>query len=341
MRITRDRRYMSIVLLVSALLVVSLLAASAVGAKECKKKGWLGVSLQDLTTSLREAMDISSETGVLVTEVVEDSPADKAGFKDGDIILKFQDSAITSPKALTKLVQGTAPETKARVVILRKGKEKTLDVHIGELEDCRKKCVIKMFGEDDDLLLFDDLALDMAVGGAPGLCMKWLGADLWLGVHPVDLSDQLAAHFGIKDGSGVLINEVVEDSPAEKAGLKAGDVILELGQERIEDTSELHHAIAEHDEGAEVVVTVLRGGKEKKITAVLEKSPHAKEFEIIKEFKKCPGNKHRMKVLAPKEDMVDIYMDWDEELDEDELEELKKEMEELKKEMEELKKNIK
>jgi serine protease Do len=273
--------------------------------------------------------------------VVEDSPAEKAGFKDGDVILKYQDNDITTPKLLTKLVQETAPDTKARVVISRKGKEKTLDVEIGELEDCQKKCVFKFLGEDDDELLLDDLALNMAIGGTPGLCMKMFGANLWLGVHPVDLSDQLAGHYGIKDGNGVLINEVVEDSPAEKAGLKAGDVILKLDEERIEDTSDLHQAIAEHESGAQVEVVIQRNGKEKKISATLEESPHAKDFEIIKKMKKFPGKKGRMKILAPEEDMVDIYMDFDEELEEEEFEDLKEELEELREELEALKKSLK
>ena len=140
---------------------------------------------------------------------------------------------------------------------------------------------------------------------------------------------------------GALVVKVVEDSPAEKAGLKAGDVILKLDEERIEDTSDLHQAIAGHESGTQVEVVIQRNGKEKKISATLEESPQAKDFEIIKKLKKFPGKKGRMKVLAPQEDMVDIYMDFDEELEEEELEELKEEMEELREELEDLKKSLK
>ena len=111
--------------------------------------------------------------------------------------------------------------------------EKTLTAEIGEL-DPEKTCTIKILGDTGKKELFLDLDDDLSLLGLPHLC-NWLGSDLWLGVHTVDLTEQLAKYFDVKDGHGILISEVVSESPAEKAGLKAGDILIKADGEPVED----------------------------------------------------------------------------------------------------------
>jgi predicted metalloprotease with PDZ domain len=322
----------------SLLPLMALLAASALifhgGTAEAgEKDGWLGVSLQRLTPELREAADISSDAGVLVTDVVEKSPAEKAGFEVGDIILKYDGEEVTSPRRLSKLVRKTSPNTKVKVDISRDGKKKTLTAEIGEL-DAEKACTIKIIGDKGKKELFLDFDDDLSLLGLPHLC-SWLGSDLWLGVHTVDLTDQLAKYFEVKNGHGILISEVVSESPAEKAGLKAGDILIKANGERVEDTSDLQDVIADHEQGDEIELVVLRKGKEKKLKATLEeRADHKKLRQELKEF---PRKLKRMKIMAPSHDLQDIDVEVEKYLEDFDMEDLETRLEDLEEEMNRIK----
>jgi C-terminal processing protease CtpA/Prc len=163
-------------------------------------------------------------------------------------------------------------------------------------------------------------------------------------VHTVDLSDQLAQYFHIKDGRGVLVKEVIEDSPAEKAGLKAGDVIIKTDGERIEDTPDLHQVIGGHEEGEDMELVVVRGGKEKKLTATLEEPPFHGADKLAKKLKKLPGKKapchERMKVKVPLHELKDIRVEVIKELDELDIQELEDRLDKLEEELDLIKEKI-
>ncbi len=335
MKTSFNRSRVVLLLPVLILLATSLLVVSTLTARETEKNGWLGVSLQELTADLCEAMDITSGTGVLITNVVEESPAQEAGIAVGDVILKYNDTAITSPGRLSRLVRKTAPGSKVTVEISRQGKEKSLYVKIGDLE--RKMEIYSLPGEID----LDEI---------PHLIGHWLGPDLWLGVHTVDLSDQLAQYFHIKDGRGVLVKEVIEDSPAEKAGLKAGDVIIKSDGERIEDTPDLHQVIGGHEQGEDMELVVIRGGKEKKLTATLEEPPFRDADKLAKKLKKLPKKlermimkapcHERMKVKAPLHELKDIHVEVIKEFDELDIQELEDRLDKLEEELNLIKEKI-
>jgi len=166
---------------------------------------------------------------------------------------------------------------------------------------------------------------------------------LWLGVKPVGLTDQLAGYFRVKDGRGVLVSEVIADSPAEKAGLKAGDVIVSLDDERVEDTMELRVTIAEHEEGDEVAVAVVRDGKEKTLRATLEESPESGPLALTRKLEKWPGTMKKIRIECPSQDMPDkSMMDFyiEKGLDEVELEEMEERLEKMEEELQRLKKEL-
>jgi len=319
-----------------AALLLTLWWPGGAGAEE-DGSGWLGVALQQLTPSLREAMDISSDAGVLITEVVEDSPAEEAGLKLGDVILEYDGQTVSSPRRLTKLVRVTEPQTEVTLRILRKGQEKTFRVKLGQKEP-GKHFKMRICGDDDEgeiLMGLDENALFL---GLPPFPEFWIAPGLWLGVKPIGLTEQLAGYFRVKDGSGVLIGEVFEDSPAEKAGLLAGDVIVGLDGERIEDTMELREEIEDHEEGEEVTVAVIRDGKEKSFRAVLEESPQSEHLAVTKKLEKWPHRMRTLRIGDPDEDLVDIYLE--KELDEEELEALEERLEEMEEKLEMLQEKL-
>jgi membrane-associated protease RseP (regulator of RpoE activity) len=329
-----------------ALMVASALFASSCVAEEDEDKGWLGVRLQGLTSDIRDAMDISTETGVLVTDIVDDSPAEEAGIEVGDVIQKFDGQTVSSPGQLSRLVGKTAPGQKVKVEISRDGQKKTITAQIGEREAIEKICKIKISGDEGE----EDLLIHCLSGveglGFPHCLSAWLGPDIWLGVHTIDLTDQLAEYFDIKDGLGVLISEVFEDSPAEKAKLEAGDVIVKAGGKHIEDTSDLREAIAEHEEGDEIELMVIRHGKEKKLKAILEKKPH-KEMKVIKKLRKIPQKLKCKKWKIHSHDAPEIDVEIDkalEDIDIDieafDLEDLDERLEELEEELERIKERL-
>jgi len=189
---------------------------------------------------------------VLIDDVVKDSPADKAGIKPGDILVKFNDKAILSPRSLERALWRTDPGDKANVVVWRDKKESTIQVTLVEKPEPEQFPFYSHRG--------------FWYGDSSGFKMPTYG---YLGVGLHDLGDQLAAYFGAKDG-GVLIESVEEDSPAEKAGFKAGDVIIKIGKEQVTESEEVSDRVREHKKGDELTFTVLRDGKQKTIKATLD-----------------------------------------------------------------------
>ena len=331
----RGRFFMLVPLM--ALMVISTMSVSSSAAGEDEDTGWLGVHLRRLTPDLREAMDIPTETGVLVADVVEDSPAEKADFEVGDIILKYDGQKVSSPRGLSKLVRETTPGKKVKVEISRDGQQMTLTAEIGEREESERAYKIKISGDEGKENLLFHCPGSMEWFGLPHPLSTWLGSDIWLGVHTIDLTDQLAKYFDITDGRGVLISDVIEDSPAEKAKLKAGDVIVKADGERIEDTPDLREIIDEHEEGQEMEVVVVRKGKEKTVKLTLEKSPHRIKTKFVKKLKKLPRKLNEMKFMVPHHDVPAIDLEVEKILEDYDMEDLESRLEELEEELERIK----
>jgi len=217
------------------------------------------------------------------------------------------------------------------IVVTNNGNIQEFDFSIEDIgED-----LSEILGEIDVNLNFNvtdipniDESWDMGINGK---MMMRFSKDIWLGIYLQPLTEQLRDYFRVKDGKGVLISEVVKDSPADEAGLKAGDVIIAVGDEDIEGQDDVVEAIREREEGEEVEIVVVRKGRKKTLTAELT----ARERDMPKELfmmKPGMGKQHKMMMkMMPPFGKHHNNMKGD-------LEELRKEMEELKMEMEKLKK---
>ncbi len=224
------------------------------------ERGYLGIYLQQLDDGTRESLKFKGD-GVLVDDVVDHSPADEAGLEEGDIIIKFEDKAVKDVDELREIIAASKEGEKVALVVFRVGKEIKLTAELGEAEDVSKEIIIKRGM------------------GRPGM-MKMKGGcccdgecNVWLGLEVQRLSDQLAEYFKVKDGEGVLVATVVKDAPAEKAGIKAGDVIIKIGDEEIENRADLREAICGKKAGDEVGVTLLRDGQQRTLKVALAEMP--------------------------------------------------------------------
>ena len=246
----------------------------------------LGVSIQDL-----DAKQQATASGALVQEVREGSPGAKAGMKKGDIITDFDGEHVRSARHLSRLVAETPEGRTVKTAVLREGKRVDLSVtpesgtHAGrriEREFEFKVPPPDVFAGrpgDDEMMgpgpgsrkFFFDVRPPK--GGGPGDFMWFAPGRARLGVGIEELTPQLADYFGTKDG--VLVTSVEPDTPAAKAGLKAGDVITSVNGKAVSDGGELIEAVQSADDGAEVTVGYVRDKKAATAKATLE--PREKE----------------------------------------------------------------
>lgn len=239
---------------ISAFLIVSSLLATIVPngllsiEKESKRKGYLGVSVQELSRHLKK--ELKADFGVVITSIAEDSPADKDGLMEDDVIQQVNDVKIRRPSTLTRVIRKISPGDKAKIVVIRDGKEKTITVTIGRVKSSHRYAFSMGPGKD---------------------VFHWYGdSRAYLGVQLHELNKDLASYFGVKEDEGALILEVEEDSPAEKAGLKSGDVIIKIDDEEIADPDQIQEIISELEEDDEIKIEIMRQNRKQTIDVTLE-----------------------------------------------------------------------
>lgn len=247
---------LGLVLVVAALVLVGT-ATTRTGKSA---DAWLGVYTQTVDADLARAFDLAVEQGAIVNEVVEDSPADEAGLRDGDVIVAFDGSKVYDTDDLLDLVDDSDPGDEIVLTINRDGKKKQINVELGKERDRRSHGGWeRLFGHGRNL----QIPAPPAPSAVPGFqSYSFGGSRSFLGVSLTDLSDQLGDYFGVEDGRGALITEVEEDSPADEAGLEAGDVIVAIDDEEVDDYDDVVEIVAESEEGDKVVVALIRDRKE-------------------------------------------------------------------------------
>lgn len=313
---------------VGAAVLVALVASGSFAGPGKKNHGYLGVYMQQITSDLREGLDLKkSDKGVLISGVEDDSPADEAGLEDGDVIVEFDGKSVTSPDELRDLVADTEPGSKVEVVVIRDGDRKTFDIVVGERPEGFGTFLWK--GDDDDSGSYH---WNVFRGDHHGIASLFTGARL--GVEATELNEGLAPYFKTKPGEGVLVLDVEDESVASKAGVKAGDVIQKVDDDSIESVNDLRKSVRDFDEGDEFQLTVLRDGRTEKLKATMDEpkmsflwsgdAPHRKLLD-----------RETMKNLREYRVQVDkgVDKDVDKALDElrGEIKDLKKEIKELKK----------
>lgn len=283
------------------LAVLVMLAVPSLAAA----RGWLGVYTQEVTRDLRDALDLEGE-GVLVSSVVPDSPADRAGLRKGDVIVSVDRREVRSPAELTGIIRDAREGESVSLAVVRKGETLHLAVRLAERPDddeiappappappaprtpkapaAPKEPRVYRWHSDgnvdpDELRerireAVPDFDFDFDKAG-PGRSMVWMGAAGRgrLGVRVESLGEDLASALGAPGTRGVLVVEVLKKTPAEEAGLRAGDIITAVEGTAVYDTDGLVKALK--DESGRVSVSIVRRGEKRTVEAALEDAPRA------------------------------------------------------------------
>ena len=232
--------------------------------------GWLGVRLEDVTAQKMRDLKLPGQYGALVTEVEPGSPAAKAGLQANDVIVDFAGDKVRSVAQLRRMVRETPVDRTVPVEIIRNGQRTSLDVTIEARSGGNELFGFAMPPGNPEMRL-PPHAFEFTPPGTPW--NDWFSGGTLLGIQGQDLTEQLAAYFGVKGGKGVLVAEVEKGSPAEKAGLRAGDCIIRVDSKEVTSVGELHEALADAPRGqnnqAQVTLTIVRDRHEQSLPVTL------------------------------------------------------------------------
>jgi len=230
---------------------------------------YLGVGVRDVDTDTAKKFNLKDVRGVEITSVDENSPASKAGLKDGDVVLEYNGQAIEGRAQLSRMVSETPVGRTAKLGVWRNGSLQTLTATIEE-----KKGPALFAGAGGGFAMpnmgqFEELRnMKIPEIDIPSFSMTYQSPVLGIMGEPLSHEEQLAEFFGVKDG--VLVKAVTKNSSAEKAGIKAGDVIVKVDDTTISSTQNITKALRDARSKKTVTVVVVRQKKEMTLTVTVE-----------------------------------------------------------------------
>jgi serine protease Do len=234
------------------------------------KRGWLGVSIAENEAGQVEIVDVERE-----------SPAELAELREGDVVLEFEGNKVTSTEMLAEEIRMHKPGDDCDIKIERDGQSMDVTVKLGEFSE---KDILREFQFKFPRLFAPDRVKPVPMPDfEDSKLFRWVGGmQNYIGVSLQELTSELCEHFGVKEGRGLLVAKVLEDSPAEKAGLEVGDVIVSADGERVERVSALQRLIQEKDKGEKITLEFIRDKKIKTVEVEVEKEEREFEFSSKK-----------------------------------------------------------
>jgi serine protease Do len=283
-------------------------ASSAVFGLEMGAGGYLGVYLEEVTTERTKELGLQEERGAIVMKVVAGGPAEKAGLKENDVIVSFNARRVDSVRELQRLLSETPADRNVQIEVVRGGSHQTLAATLTkrslqgfktnwpQLDDKSMKMNEEAFKRAEESMKHSQDAWKESQEKWKESQEKWKDSEghlkgfgpnfgefafvnpgdftmfstSRLGISAESLTDQLAQFFGVADGKGVLVASVSDNSSAAKAGIKAGDVIIAVGDQRVDSIGSLVKALSSKSEGT-VAVKIIRNHAEQTINVTLEK----------------------------------------------------------------------
>lgn len=223
--------------------------------------GWVGITIEEVTADRVKELKLPAERGAYIREVASDSPASKSGLKAGDVVTEFNGQRIESAAQLIRMVRETPAGRTVQLTVWRDGRAQQISVELGDSnERIRTQIQDRLRIIEPRNFTFNMPRMELFASPTP-----------LLGIQADDLTGQLGTYFGAPDGEGVLVREVNSGSPAEKAGLKAGDVITKVDGARVRTTSELRSELREKRDKDAVNLSVLRNRAETTVKVEIEK----------------------------------------------------------------------
>jgi serine protease Do len=222
--------------------------------REWSRGSYLGVDSREVTPERMTALKLKADQGVEIVMVDQDAPAGKAGLKEHDVILSFNGKTVQGVEQLRQMIRDTAPGTKVNLGISRNGQSQNVAVELADRRVSRDFIHIPRI-EIPPMPEIPDVPIVTMMGRRNGLTVE-------------NLSRQLGDYFGAKEGKGVLVRNVEKNSLAEVAGFRAGDVIIRIGNEPVENMSDWNQILRQQSTG-KVPVTVIREKREQTFTLSL------------------------------------------------------------------------
>ena len=228
---------------------------------------YLGVGVTDLNSDRVQALKLKDDHGVEITQIDQDAPAGKAGLKQNDVIVGFNGTPIESAEQFKRLMRETPPGRTVSLDIMRDGQQQSVKIQLAD----RKKFESSMWPREPHDFAFAMPAVPPVppMPAMPAFPRTWeqtiVRARTTSGVTLESLSPQLGDYFGVKDGEGMLVRSVQKGSSAESAGLRAGDVIVRAGDQKITDSSDWNDALRAA-RGQKISVIIMRDRKEQTLS---------------------------------------------------------------------------
>lgn len=224
---------------------------------------FLGVAVAEIDSERSKALNLREEHGVEITRVEDDSPAAKAGIKTGDVVLEYNGQRVEGMDQFMRMVHETPPGREVKLAISRNGALQSIVLKTGS----RKTWMAKSGDGYTRTFEFPNIIIpDIQIPDIPKAYMSWRSS--LLGVEAESVDSQLAQYFGVKEG--VLVRSVIKGSAAEKAGLKAGDVITRVDGTTVSNPREVSSAIRTARSRKTAMLTLMRDHKEMAISVPLE-----------------------------------------------------------------------
>jgi S1-C subfamily serine protease len=235
---------------------------------------YLGVDIDEVTSDRVSALKLKEERGVEITEVDQDAPAGKAGLKEHDVIVEFNGQRVEGREQFTRFIRETPSGRTITLGILRDGQPMQVKATLADRKDAWAKNNKFTYKYNDRVRVMPALPPmppmpDVDVEIPQFEITTVVASSTGVSVEP--LTSQLAQFFGVRSGSGILVKSVEKGSAAEKAGIKAGDVIVKVDNESIERSSDYRQAIR-HRRTDTVKVTVVRNKTEQTFNMTLPTS---------------------------------------------------------------------
>jgi serine protease Do len=235
---------------------------------------YLGVDIEDVTADRLGVLKLKEEKGAEVNFVAPDAPADKAGMKEHDVILSMNGTSVESAAQLRRMIKETPAGRVVTFGVSRDGQPLTLKVQLAEKSEYAVGPKAKDFHVE-----VPDMHFTMPDIDIPSINMVVVTQSARSGLTVENITTQLGEFFGVKSGNGVLVRSVEKGSRAEKAGFRAGDVIVKINDQMVHDTSDFTHGVRSRN-GNSVNVGVVRDKKEQNLNLTL---PDRKDSGLLQQ----------------------------------------------------------
>lgn len=283
-----------------------LTAPMAFAYEASASRSYLGVGVADVTADRVQALKLKDDRGVEVVQVDQDAPAGKAGIKERDVIVAFNGTPVESQEQFKRLMRETPPGRTVSFDIVRDGQPQNIKVQLAD----RKKLESSVWPREPQ-----DFAMVMPptppMPPMTDVPRAWAEQSFTRirsssGLTLESLTPQLGDYFGVKNGEGMLVRSVQKGSAAETAGLRAGDVIVKVGDQKIADNSDWREALR-NGKGGKVSIVVVRDKKELTLSMSVPARRADTSALSLEDF---PGVELAMGQAAETLDDIELLKDW-------------------------------